>query len=186
MKKLILFAIAGIILSACSNSGSKAPASQQEAQKQIVISNDMENAYAGVPSWGFENGVISMKNPAAHSGTFACMTNDTLEYSYSYRELFKNINNGLPKSVFISGWLYSTVPNPNFSIIMDLTEAQKMYDWKSYPLQESIKEPGRWVEFSASFYFDKPLKAEQLIRIFAWNQSKKAVYLDDLKLVFNY
>ena len=75
---------------------------------------------------------------------------------------------------------------PNLGIILNISENNQQYDWKTYPLTDTIKETGKWVEFSTSFYFDKPLNENQEIRIFPWNQSKKPIYFDDLKIVFEY
>ncbi len=186
MKKLAFFALTGMILWSCSNSTQQKATTEQPQQNKVEITNDIENALAGIPSWGYTNGIVSMKQPAAHSGTYACLTTDTLEYSYSYSEIFKNLNKGLPKSVTVSGWVYSTVASPNFSIICDISENQKGYQWKAFPITESVKETGKWFEFTSSFLFDKPLNPDQLVHIFAWNQAKKPIYLDDLKLTFEY
>ena len=182
MKKYLIFIMAACILSACSNSGSNSTRNDR-----IEITNDMENAYGMIPSWVGENRVFAMSDPPAHSGTFACITNDSAEYSYHYEEVLKNISSELPKRVVFSGWVYTTVPNPKFSIICSLTENQQNYDWKAFPLEKELTEAGKWVEFSGDFYFnDKPLKPEMLIGVYAWNQSKKTVYIDDLKVTFLY
>lgn len=186
MKKLIVFALTGVLLYGCSNSKPKTETSDQPQQSLIEITNDMENASAVIPSWINEKTVISMKDPAAHSGEFVAVTNDTIEYSYAYQELFKNINNGLPKSVVVSGWIYTTVAKPQLGMILNISDNGAQYDWKVFPLADNLTETGKWVEFTSSFYFDKPLKEEQEIRLFAWNQSKKAVYFDDLKISFQY
>ena len=123
----------------------------------------------------------------AHSGGFVCVTNDTLEFSYTYNEIFKNINDRLPKQVIFSGWVYTTVDNPKFSIICALNENGKQYDWNAFPLEKELMETGKWMEFNASFYLDKkPTKPEDDISLYAWNQSKKPVYMDDLKVTFLY
>jgi len=174
-------------LSACSNSGSKTKTGDQAGQNEIVITNDLENAKAVIPSWLNENTVISTNEPPAHSGEYACVTNDTLPYSYTYKEIVKNINGKIPKMVTYSGWVYTTVANPNFAIICSINENNKQYDWKAVPLDKELSQTGKWVEFSSNFYFDKkPLKPEHEIGIFAWNQSKKDVYIDDLKITFSY
>ena len=187
MKRLIVFAIAGALLSGCSNSTPKTGAADAKApQTKIDITNDMENAASVIPSWINEKSVVSMKEPAAHSGTYACMTNDTAEYGYTYGELLKNINTAMPKKVNINGWVYTTVAKPNLAIILDISQDSKLYDWKSFPLTDNLTETGKWVEFNASFYFDKPLNPEQVIKLFPWNQSKKTIYIDDLKISFEY
>ncbi len=186
MKKIIVFALAGLIFYGCSNSKPKSETDGQAQQNLIQITNDMENASAVIPSWINEKTVIAMKEPVAHSGEFACLTNDTIEYSYAYQELFKNINTGLPVKATVSGWAYTTVASPKLGVICNISENNVQYEWMVVPLTESLTETGKWVEFSANFYFRKPINPEQEVRIFAWNQSKMPIYLDDLKINFEY
>jgi hypothetical protein len=186
MKQLLSIISAGIIMAACSNSGSNTQPADQIRPNEIIITNDMENAAGKIPSWAHERSVMSLKEMTAHSGEFVCVTNDTIEYSYTYSEQFKNINNGVPKSAIISGWVYSTVPSPLFSIILDIKENDKVHDWKAAQITDRLIEPGKWVEFNTTFYFDKPLNPEQKVSIYAWNQAKKPIYIDDLKISFNY
>jgi hypothetical protein len=188
MKKLFFFVIAGVLMSACSNTGNKVQTTVEPAdQNQTVITNDLENAMAVIPSWQNENTIKTLKEIPAHSGQYLCVTNDTLQYSYTYKEFVKNITNKIPKMVVYSGWIYTTVANPNFAIVCSINENNQNYDWKAFPLDKELKETGKWVEFTASFFFDKkPLKPEHEIGLFAWNQSKKAVYIDDLKITFVY
>ena len=187
MNKSFLFAVAGIVLSACSNSGSNTGAFTSDRKDRIEITNDMENAKGVIPSWVGEDRVIVMNDPPAHSGTFAGVTNDTIEYSYYYLETLQNINGEVPKRVVFSGWIYTTAAKPNFSIICGIDENGSQYNWKAFPLADKLTEVGKWVEFSTEFYFDdKPLKPEMKIGLYAWNQSKKAVYIDDLKITFLY
>lgn len=190
MKKLFFSAIAVIIVSACSNSGSNTSNTSNTnsgpRKDRIEITNDLENALASIPSWTGEKTVFDMKDKA-HSGGFVCITNDTLEFSYGYKELFKNINSALPKRVVFSGWVNTTVANPKFSILCAIEENTKLLEWRAYPLQTTLTEPGKWVEFTADFYLDKsPIKPESQISLLAWNQSKKPIYMDDLKITFLY
>jgi len=186
MKKLSIFLFTAFILSACSNSGNKPQTNDQAKKNEVVITNDLENAISKIPSWKGEIAVLKDKEKA-HSGNFVCITNDTLEYSYTYNETLKNINDRIPKSVIFSGWVYTTVVNPKFSIICDLKENGKQYDWNAYPLEKELNETGKWVEFTSSFYFDKnPINLDIEITLYAWNQSKKPVYIDDLKIKFIY
>jgi len=186
MKKLSIFLFSAFILSACSNSGSNPQSKSQAEKNEVIITNDLENAISKNPSWKGEITVFNKKEKA-HSGNFICITNDTLEYSYTYNEIFKNINKSIPKSVVFSGWVYTTVANPKFSIICDLKENGKIYDWNAYPLEKELTETGKWIEFTSSFYFDKkPISPDMDIALYAWNQSKKPVYIDDLKIKFIY
>lgn len=188
MKHLLFFLMVGMIMSSCSNSGNKTQSAEQGGSNEVVISNDLENAMGVVPSWLNENTVIAMKEPPAHTGNYACVTNDTIEYSYFYREIVKNLRSGsVPKMVIYSGWVYTTVANPNFEIVCGIKNDTTYYNWKAFPLDKELSEPGKWLEFSASFSFeDKPLIPEHEIGLVAWNHSKKAVYIDDLKITFIY
>jgi hypothetical protein len=187
IKTLLLFVATGIMLYACSNTGTKSKPVEQSIQKEIVITNDLENAKGMVPSWLNENHVINMAEPLAHSGDNACITNDTAEYSYTYCEILKNLSSEVPKMAKFSGWAYTTVDHPNFAIICSFDENGKHYNWKAFSLDKELAATGKWIEFSATFYFDdKPLKPEHEIRLYAWNQSKKTVYIDDLKVIFSY
>lgn len=187
MRNLLVIGMAGILLYGCSNSTPKTETAAAKPQQNLIeITNDMENAAAVIPSWINEKTVIATKEPTAHSGEYVCVTNDTIPYSYAYQELLKNINTGLPKRVVINGWVYTTVAKPNLGIILNISENTQQYDWKTFPLADKLTETGKWVEFSSIFYFDKPLNPEQEVRIFAWNQSKKPIYFDDLKISFEY
>lgn len=188
MKKLIFLCSVIAIISACSSSDNKTQqADKMNSQDQVEITNDLENAFSIIPSWYNENHVIEMTAPPAHSGTFACITNDTLQYSYYFKEVLKNINGGLPKKVSVSGWVYTTAPNPTFSIVCNIDESGKSVNWKAVPLKDDLNEAGKWVEFNANFFYDNvQLKPENEIGILAWNQDKKTVYIDDLKIVLQY
>ncbi|MDO9256519.1 MAG: hypothetical protein Q7U54_13460 [Bacteroidales bacterium] len=187
MKILLLFIVTGIMMSACSQPGIKTQTVERDDQKEVVITNDMENAKGVVPGWLNENTVIVTREPQAHSGEYACLTNDSNQYSYYFKEIVKNLRSGVPKMATFSGWVYTTVSTPNFAIICNINENAKLYDWKAYPLDKELTKAGKWVAFSSSFYFDRlPLKPDMEIGIFAWNQSKKPVYIDDLKITFSY
>jgi len=186
MKKNLLFVMSLLILTACSNSGNKAIMPPKDS---IEIFNDMENAKGMIPSWVGAERVFEMTEPPAHSGTSACITNDTAEYSYHYEEILKNIHGEIPKRVMLSGWVYTTVANPNIAIIcaLNLNDDQKPLDWKTFPLDKQLPEAGKWVEFSGDFYMDyKDINPDLRISVYLWNQSKMPVFIDDLKVTFFY
>jgi len=188
MKKIFIFSFIGVLMYGCSNPNQNAQTPSDKTQPNTIeITNDLENAMAIIPSWVGEKTVVAAKEPAAHSGEYASLTNDSTVYSYAFQESFKNLDSErLPKQVVVKFWMYTTVANPNLSVILDINENGKNVDWKAYPLDKEIKEAGKWAEYSTSFYFDKPINPEQSIRIYAWNQSKKPIYFDDYKITFGY
>jgi hypothetical protein len=187
MKRIIPFVTVVMLLSACSNSGNKTQkGADQTKQDQVEIANDLESALNYVPSWQNEDHVISMIEPPAHSGTFACILNDTLQYGYTFSELLKNINDGVPNKATYSGWVYTPVANPKLSIICSVLEDGKQVNWKAVPLDDELSTAGSWVEFSANFFFDKSLTPNQEIRFYAWNQGKGNIFIDDIKIDLEY
>ena len=187
MKRILVIAITGLILYSCSNSTQKTGTDTAQSKENVIeMTNDMENAAAIIPSWINEKTVIAMKEPAAHSGKYACITNDTIEYAYGYMEQIKNIIPGLPKYVLVTGWAYTTVAKPNLAIVMDISENNTQYDWMAFPLADTLTATGKWTQFNAAFYFSKQLNPEQQLKIFACNQIKKAIYIYDIKIRFEY
>jgi len=64
-------------------------------------------------------------------------------------------------------------------------------DWNEFFVKEieglkDLDDHLKWIKFSSSFYFDKPLNPEQTIKIFPWNQEKQPIYFDDFKIIFEY
>ncbi len=186
MKRVLFIAVVGLFVYGCSNSGQKtAPAAAQPEQNQVVITNNMENAAAMVPSWINEKTVVKMENGKAHSGEYVTRVDANDVYSYAYRENFQNISEKLPKRVIVNGWVNSTVIDKAISIIVDINEDNKSFFWKAYSLNETIKKANEWTEFTAYFTIDQPIKKNQQIKIFAFGGGKTA-YFDDFRITFEY
>lgn len=188
MRNLFILAIAGILLYGCSNSNQNQ--GQQEAaapvdQNQVVITNDMENAAAIIPSWINEVTVVKMENGKAHSGEFVSKVDDQTLYSYAYREYFENINQKLPKRIVVNGWVNSPDPAEGLGIVMDVNENNELRMWKSYSLTKSVETPNAWYEFTAYFPIDKPIKPNYQVKLFGFS-GKKTAYFDDFKITFEY
>lgn len=189
MKRILAIMLVGVTLWGCSGSDQKATnatADPAKDQNKVVISNDLENAAAIVPSWSNEKTVVKMDGAPAHSGQFVTMVDDQFAYSYGFREFVDNINQSIPKKVIVKGWVYSTVASPDISIVLDISENNQPVDWKAYSLKANITEPNKWIEYSAKFDINKPIQSSNLVKIFAWNVSKKLAYFDDFEITFEY
>ncbi|HNX44495.1 MAG TPA: hypothetical protein PLJ84_10560 [Bacteroidales bacterium] len=189
MKKILALAILGISLWGCSGSNQKEAnkaGDQAKDQNTVVISNDLENALSVIPSWSNEKTVVKMEGAPAHSGQYVTLVDDKFVYSYAFREFIDNIDQRIPKKVTVKGWVYSTVASPDLSIIMDISENNSPIDWKAYSLTSTVKEANSWIPFKANFNIDKPIQSSNLIKLFAWNPGKKAAYLDDFEVTFEY
>jgi hypothetical protein len=186
MKNLLVVILAGMVLFGCSNSSQNStPTSAKSDQNQVVITNDMENASAMVPSWINEKTVVKMENGKAHSGEFVSKVDDKNLYTYAYGEIFQNISDKLPKKVTVNGWVSSPDASKNLGIVMDVNDNGAPQIWKSYSLTNVVEGPDKWFEFTAYFSIDKPIKPNMQIKIYGYSGEKLA-YFDDLKITFEY
>jgi hypothetical protein len=182
MKNILLYAIAALIISACSNQTNTKQDAKQ-AETSVSFSNDMENASAQIPSWINE---VTVNEGIAHSGKFSCMMDATREYSYAFQETFSNINKKIPTKIIVKAWIYSPVPNPDASFVADVFEGGKSIWWKSGELNNRIPKANEWTEVTCSFNVDKPVFVTSQVRIFIWNINKLNFYIDDMEVTFEY
>lgn len=188
MRSLLIIAVTGIVLYGCSNSNSNQNTDQaapKEDNSNVVITNDMENAAAMIPSWINEVTVVKMENGPAHSGEFVSKVDDKTLYTYAYRENFENISQELPKRVVVNGWVNSPDAAEGLGIVMDINENNVIQIWKSYSLTKTVESPNKWYEFTAYFPIDKPIKPNFQVKIYGYS-GKKTAYFDDLKITFEY
>ena len=187
MKNLLLMILTGLMVYGCSNNNQNTTSNEAQSDDlAIAITNDMENALSGVPSWINEATVVKMpEGIAAHSGEYVTRVTEQEVYSYAYRETLSNINSKLPTAVIVEGWVYSPVDNSSLSVVVDINENGKSIIWKSYVLTDAISELNKWNEFKARFAVDQPIKPEYQLKVFAYG-GKKTAYFDDLKISFEY
>lgn len=186
MKNSLLFFAAALILFGCSNSNQKpTPTAAQADQNQVVITNDMENAAAMIPSWINEKTVVKMENGTAHSGEFVTKVDDKELYTYAYREYLENIGQKLPKRIVLNGWVNSPDPAEGLSVILDINENNVLKLWKAYSLQKTVETPNKWYEFTAYFPIDKPIQANYQVKLYGYS-GKKTAFFDDFKITFEY
>jgi hypothetical protein len=189
MKNILAIAIVGISLWGCSGSDKKSAsivADQPLDENTVVVSNDLENAAAIIPSWSNEKTIVKMDGAPAHSGQFVSLVDEQFQYSYGLHETISNLKNKSPKKVTVKGWVYSTVASPDLSIVMDISDNGKQVEWKAYSLTPVIAEANKWIEYKANFDIIKLIQASNLIKCFAWNPGKKVAYLDDFEITFEY
>ena len=186
MRLFLSILVAVTFVAACSNSNqSNTPAVPKADENQIVITNDMENAAAMIPSWINEAVVVKMENGTAHSGEFVARVDDQNLYTYAFMESFENINQKLPKRVVMNGWVNSPDPSPELGLIMDISEDNVMKIWKSYSLTKTVEKPNQWFEFTAYFPIDQQIQPNYKVKLFGYS-GKKLAYFDDFKITFEY
>ena len=187
MKKIFIFFVAGLIFYSCNNSSNSSSGTKTTKDpNKIEISNDFENALSLIPSWVNEKTIVKMENGQPHSGEYVSKVDDVNIFSYAYREYFMNINNNkLPKAVYVNGWVNSPSPSDKLSIILDIGDNNAPTLWKCYNLASLVTESNKWFEYTASFAIDKPIKSDNLVKIYGYSGGK-LTYFDDFKVTFIY
>lgn len=188
MNKLsFLFILAVLFIVACNSSNTNNQPAATENQ-EVVIMQDFENAFDGLPNWKGARTVYQVDSTKSHSGIFVCLTNDTMEYSFAYVEKAGNLNSAMPVSADIEGWLNSTVINPKVSLILDVKDSDgKLKAWKTLDVDTTLNETGIWKNFKWTTDLSKlDLKESDELKIFVWNRSKKELMLDDFSIKFKY
>jgi len=185
MKKILLFAAAALIISACSNNENKnsIKTGTTKTEKSISFSNDMENAAALIPSWANE---AVVNEGLAHSGKYSCMMDETRENSYAFLEILGNINKKMPTRIVVTAWIYSTIPDPDASFVLNITDGDKSVLWNSGTLVSRIPKANEWTEVTCYFAVDKPVFPSNQVRVYIWNLNKLKFYIDDMNITFEY
>jgi hypothetical protein len=96
-------------------------------------------------------------------------------YTYTYREVFENINQKLPKRVVVNGWVSSPDPSKELGLIMDISENNQLKIWRSYSLANVPETPTGWYEFTA--YFPLTNQSSPLFHQDLWLQRQESCLL---------
>jgi len=176
MKKFIILAViicAIILIAACS--GNK---EDKTVNKPGVtsFSNDMETT-------GWMNQQTLTKE-TAHSGKFSSRIDSVLPFSFGYADLFKNINDTLPQKVDVDFWILYPQTGIKTNLVVSIDSIGKNIFWTGIELVDSIKTPNQWKEIKGTVNLPANIMATDKISVYVWNNDKKSVYIDDLKVTF--
>ncbi len=166
MKKILLFAVMAVILFSCSKTGKKAN----------EFTNDMENA----KFWSNSSSVVK---GFAHSGIYASKLDTANTFSYGFQSVFENILKSTPKKVIVTIWVYSLLPNPDASIVVDINNNGQSKFWKNSALN-GVSKAKEWTEVKALFDLPANLDIKDELKIYVWNPNKRDLYIDDLNVSF--
>jgi len=182
MKKLLFIAAIAMLLSACSGNASDKSANKNN-DNSITFTNDMENAAAKIPSWTNE---YTVNEGIAHSGKFSSYLDETREYSYNFSDKLSSISNKLPKRIEVKAWIYSTVANPDASIIAAIDNNGKSIYWNSAVLKPDVTKANEWTQVTYMFDINKPVSLNDKVTVVLWNLNKLKLYCDDITVTFHY
>jgi hypothetical protein len=171
----LLLLVIIIVFSACSGNKSDKGAGEPGSR---LVSCDMENL-------GWMN-LQTLSKDVAHSGKFATKVDSLNEYSFGLSNTFNNLSDSLPTSVDVSMWMFFTQLKTKSSVIISIDSVNKNIFWKGISITDSIKAASQWQEIKVNFEIPKKIMPTDNIKIYVWNNEKRAIYMDDLKLLFHY
>lgn len=168
MKNLLYFLVLSSFLISCGSNDEKKNA-------LFSVTNNMDNSAMCINTNTITNG-------PAHSGSFSSKLDSAFEYSFGIGSKFSSFNSKLPKKVFVTVWINSTVPNLDASIVCEQNINGKSLKWKDFPLIESVKKANEWVEVKTSFDMPANITPDTELKVYVWNPKKHLFYVDDMEI----
>jgi hypothetical protein len=150
-----------------------------EKQKGLVYFNDFE----GIKGWA-----QAYLNKEPHrSGQYSNKLDSTSCYSMTFKLRFKDIADRPVKKAKISFWALMIDPASPSKFIVDIYTPDKtkiFYIAKDIP--DYVKKAKKWVKVNLDYTFVKGdvTLPDNIISVYAWNQSKNDIYIDDLRIEF--
>jgi hypothetical protein len=179
MKRVPLFILLLIFVASCTNQ----PAGSDKPKNSLTFSNDMEYASTKVPGWVNET---TVNEGLAHSGKFSVRMDSTREFSYGFQQILGNLNKNVPNKIIVRAWVYSGVPDPDASCVVQILEGDKSVWWDSAGLKSRMPKANQWTDITFTFKIDKEVFPTSQVRIYIWNQYKYKFYIDDMDITFEY
>jgi hypothetical protein len=179
MKSLAPLILLAFFVVSCSSQSDKL----NNSQNSVTFSNDMEYAATKIPGWVNE---ATVDEGFAHSGKFSVRMDSTREYSYGFQQILGNIGKNVPDRINVRAWIYSAVPDPDASCVVQIFEGDKSVWWGSAGLKSRMPKANKWTDITFTFKIDKQIYPSSEVRIFIWNQNKYKFYVDDMDITFEY
>ncbi len=117
----------------------------------------------------------------AHSGTHSIKLDNNTEYSPGITETLGAISS-TAGIVNASVWVYLPDTNTIASMVITFEANGKATDWYSVPLKDYTHQPNKWAQIVGSKSIPNGSAANDLMKVYIWNQDKKTLYFDDLEV----
>ena len=148
-------------------------------QKGLIYFNDFES----IKGW---TSLYLNKEPH-RSGSFSNKLDSTNIYGLTFKLRFKDISDRSVKKVKVGFWVLLTEMNAQSKLVIQVDDKDKnkiFYIAKN--IDEFVKAEKKWTKINLEFTFpsDNIILPDNVINIYAWNLSKKDIYIDDEKIEF--
>ena len=150
----------------------------QIRQRGLVYYNDFES----IKGWT----AVNLSSTFSHSGTFSNKLDSTHMYSLAFTQSFNEISTEKVGRVKVSMWAFMTDSAKGSMVVEVRNPAGKVIMWESGNLYQPYVKNNKWQMISSDFLFrnDSITKPENTVFVYAWNNSKKEFYIDDIRVEF--
>ncbi len=160
-------------LSACQN--------KQNKQHGLMYYNDFESVK------GWVKDIYLVKQPV-HSGNLSERLDSGNIYGQTLKLKLKEVDPSPLRKVKYKLWCYikSTKAEGKFVISIDDPNHKNLF-WAAKPIDEFVKEAGKWTEVNIEWgitHIPGANNPNNIISIFPWNLSKEEFYVDDISVEF--
>ncbi|HOY30605.1 MAG TPA: hypothetical protein PKW80_01880 [Bacteroidales bacterium] len=176
MKTIHIFVVitcAIVLFSACSDNKEE---KNENKAGVTCFSSDMENT-------GWIN-QTTLTRETAHSGKFSSRVDSVQQYSFGFRDFFKNINDTLPEKVDVSFWILYPQKDIKSTMVISIDSVEKNIFWQGTDLKDSVQVPNQWKEIKTTIELPENIMQTDRIAIYIWGTDKKSFYIDDMKVTF--
>jgi glutaredoxin-related protein len=162
MNKLLILIASVTLLASCSK------------KKPTVFENDTD-------SHDWINQKTIKEISGAHSGSSASVIDSVHMFSLGFSKTIEDINSKF-KEVEFSYWVFVKSDKAKLSTVFSVDFNGKNVDWTGRKV--NIKELNTWIEVRETYKLTPNTKPNNQIGIYALNESKEEILIDDLKLEF--
>lgn len=163
MKKLLITLTAFALLTGCSK------------KKPTVFENDTD-----FHDWINQKTV--KESGQAHSGSTVSVMDSVHMYSLGFSKTLENISSNKFKEVTFSYWVYVKSDKAKVTTVFSVDFNGQNIDWMGRPV--NIRELNKWTQVQEVYKISPNAKPNNQLTIYALNESKEEILIDDLKLEF--
>lgn len=163
MNKLLILLASVTLLASCSK------------KKPTVYENDTD-----LHDWINQKTIKVMDQ--VHSGSSAAVIDSAHTFSLGFSKTIEDISSNKFKEVDFSYWIFVKSDKAKLSTVFSIDFNGQNIDWAGRPV--TIKELNKWIQIRETYKIPATAKPNNQLTMYALNESKEEILMDDLKLEF--
>lgn len=148
-------------------------------QKGLIYFNDFESMKGWAPAY--------LNKEPHRSGQYSNKMDSVNIYGVTLRLPFKEVSDRKIKKVKVSFWALMIETNSKSEIVVEVyaPDKTKLF-YLAKDMNSFVSKPKKWTEIKLEYTFpgDEIVMPQNIISVYPYNESKKDIYIDDLKIEF--